>query len=134
LGDDRADGIQVVPPDEYDTFFGDGSDMDVDLPDDAALNSKEARAVKMVNEKLAELCIGHCSECREEGFDVKMKDLLQCTRCWADKSDTKLWSDENNTNPTPGNMIPPCLQYLTDMEEMLIARTKTVMQVRWTKG
>lgn len=31
-------------------------------------------------------------------------------------------------------MIPPSLQYLTDMEEMLIARTKTVMQVRWTKG
>ncbi|KAJ7812936.1 hypothetical protein B0H14DRAFT_2319225, partial [Mycena olivaceomarginata] len=28
----------------------------------------------------------------------------------------------------------PCLQYLTDMEEMLIARTKTIMQVRWTKG
>lgn len=101
LGDDAADGVQVVPPgDEYDAFFGDGSDMDIDLPDDAAINSKEAKAIKTVNEKLAELCVGHCSGCREEGFDVKLKTPDLCTRCSADTSDTKLWSDENNTNPS----------------------------------
>ncbi|KAJ7816904.1 hypothetical protein B0H13DRAFT_1663037, partial [Mycena leptocephala] len=133
VGDDNADGVQVVPPvDEYDAMFGDGSDMDIDFPDDTAVNSREARAIKTVNEKLAELCIGHCNGCREEGFDVKMRTEDLCTRCSADTIETKLWSDENNTNPR--NMVPPCLQYLTDMEEMLIARTKTVMQVRWTKG
>src|ERR1700761_2617275 len=30
--------------------------------------------------------------------------------------------------------VPPQLQHLTDLEEMLIARVKTVMQVRYTKG
>ncbi|KAJ7769638.1 hypothetical protein DFH07DRAFT_698813, partial [Mycena maculata] len=134
LGDDHADGIQVVPPDEYDEFFGDGSFMDIDLPQDTAVNSKEARAIQIVNEKLEELRIGHCSGCREEGFDVKMKTPDLCMRCSADTSETRRWSDENNTNPTPKNAVPPCLQYLTDMEEMLISRTKTVMQVRWTKG
>ncbi|KAJ7609349.1 hypothetical protein DFH06DRAFT_941717, partial [Mycena polygramma] len=131
VGDDGADGVQVVPPDEYDRFFGDGSDMDIDLPDDAAVNSKEARAIKIMNEKLAELRIGHCTCCREEGFDVKMRTADLCTRCSADTSETRKWADENNTNPAP---IPNCLKNLTDMEEMLIARTKTVMQVRWTKG
>ncbi|KAJ7075304.1 hypothetical protein B0H15DRAFT_737782, partial [Mycena belliarum] len=136
VGDDHADGVQVVPPgDEYDALLDDGWDMDIDLPGDAAISSKEAKALDTVNEKLAAIRIGHCSGCcREEGFNVKMKTPDLCTRCAGDTSDTKLWSDENNTNPTPGNMVPPCLQNLTDMEEMLIARTKTVMQVRWTKG
>src|ERR1700761_747912 len=30
--------------------------------------------------------------------------------------------------------VPPQLQHLTDMEEMVISRVKTVMQVRYTKG
>jgi hypothetical protein len=101
MGDDEADGVQVVPPvDEYDAFFGDGSDMNIDFPGDDAVNSREANAIRIVNEKLAELRIGHCGICREEGFDVKMKYPTLCTRCSADTSETKLWSDENNVNPS----------------------------------
>ncbi|KAJ7614776.1 hypothetical protein FB45DRAFT_717826, partial [Roridomyces roridus] len=133
LGDD-GDGVQQQPvEDEYDAFFGSGSElMDVDLPEDSAVNSREAAAIRALNEKLAELTIGHCSGCREEGFDVKMKTPTLCTRCSADTTnDVRKWSDENNTNPS---RVPPELQNLTDMEEMLIARCKTVMQVRYTKG
>ncbi|KAF7339059.1 hypothetical protein MVEN_01982100 [Mycena venus] len=55
VGDDDADGVQVIPPDEYDIFFGDGSDMDFDLPDDAAVNSREAQAIKNMTNALAAL-------------------------------------------------------------------------------
>ncbi|KAF8196250.1 hypothetical protein K438DRAFT_1515280, partial [Mycena galopus ATCC 62051] len=131
LGDDRAEGVQV---DEYDAIFGDGSDMNIDLPDDSAVDARAAAAIKTFNEKLAELRIEHCSGCREEGFHIKLTAQDLCSRCSGDNGETRLWSDENNTNPMPQINVPPCLQYLTDMEEMLIARTKTIMQVRWTKG
>ncbi|KAJ7048267.1 hypothetical protein C8F01DRAFT_1005926, partial [Mycena amicta] len=101
---------------------------------DAAVHAREAEALKTFNTKLAELRINHCTSCREEGFHLKMKTAATCARCFSTRSETALWSDENRTNPMPAQGLPPELRYLTDMEEMLIARTKTVMQVRWTTG
>ncbi|KAF7307266.1 ATP-dependent DNA helicase [Mycena indigotica] len=133
MGDDGAEGVaQNQPVDEYDEFFGDGSDMmDIDLPEDSAISAREAAAIAKMNAELAQLEIGRCSGCREEGFDVQLKTAMLCKRCDADHGEVKKWSTDNNTNPGP---IPPELQNLTDLEEMLIARVKTVMQVRYTKG
>ncbi|KAJ7606208.1 hypothetical protein FB45DRAFT_711770, partial [Roridomyces roridus] len=130
---DEGEGAEQQPVDEYDAVFGDSADLlDVHLPEDSALSPREAAAIRTVNEKLADLTIGHCAGCREEGFDVKMKTPTLCTRCSGDTAnDVRKWSDENNTNPCA---VPPELQNLTDMEEMLISRCKTVMQVRYTKG
>ncbi|KAJ7223411.1 hypothetical protein GGX14DRAFT_387730 [Mycena pura] len=146
-GDDEAEGVagnQAV--DEYDEFFGDGWEMmDVDLPEDSAISGREAAAIAKMNAELAGLFIGKCSGCREEGFD-KLKTATLCKRCDADGGEVRKWSDENNTNPSACFLeslpsinknqgpMPPALQNLTDLEEMLIARVKTVMQVRYTKG
>ncbi|KAF8194467.1 hypothetical protein K438DRAFT_1542727, partial [Mycena galopus ATCC 62051] len=131
LGDDNADGVHVH--NKYDAIFGDGSDMNINLPDDSAVDAKAAAAIKTFNEKLAELRIENCPGCCEEGFHIKLTPQDLCSRCSGDNSEPPpCWSQ--NEPELPPNLVPPCLQYLTDMEEMLIARTKTTMQVRWTKG
>ncbi|KAF7300847.1 hypothetical protein MKEN_01310700 [Mycena kentingensis (nom. inval.)] len=118
--------------DEFDHYFGSGAEfMELDLPEDCALSAREAAAIAKMNTELDALSIGHCVGCREEGFDVKLKTATLCRRCDSDNGDVRKWSDENNTNPSH---VPPQLQYLTDLEEMLISRVKTVMQVRYTKG
>ncbi|KAJ7214380.1 hypothetical protein GGX14DRAFT_327210, partial [Mycena pura] len=134
-GDDEAEGVagnQAV--DEYDEFFGDGWEMmDVDLPEDSAISGREAAAIAKMNAELAGLSIGKCSGCREEGFD-KLKTATLCKRCDADGGEVRKWSDENNTNPSAFYPQLTRIKNLTDLEEMLIARVKTVMQVRYTKG
>ncbi|KAJ7198021.1 hypothetical protein GGX14DRAFT_319095, partial [Mycena pura] len=134
IGEDNPDGVaQNQPVDEFDEFFGDGRDMmDIDLPDDVAVSSREAEAIAKMNAELDALAIHQCTGCREEGFDVKLKTATLCRRCTDDTGDIRKWSDENNTNPK--GPMPPELSALTDLEEMLIARCKTVMQVRYTKG
>ena len=49
-----------------------------------------------------------------------------CTRCKRDKHNPKLYSDENDMHPGD---VPPCLQGLTQVEEMLIARACPIMRV-----
>ncbi|KAJ7139663.1 hypothetical protein C8R44DRAFT_546360, partial [Mycena epipterygia] len=127
-------GVQTDPiDDDYDTFFGDGSDLAaVDLPGDAVLPPNEEELLKRFNEALDAIKLMTCGCCREEGFHVKPKASGNCARCHSDQGDVKRWSDENNVNPSTDR--PACLKNLTDMEEMLIARVKPVMQVRWTRG
>ncbi|KAJ7578881.1 hypothetical protein C8J56DRAFT_741103, partial [Mycena floridula] len=133
LGDD-ADGVEAQRNDEFDDEFGDGSDlMDITEPDDCAVSAHHLHHLRQFNDALNAVQIQQCPCCREEGFSVKLQGQTGiCGTCNRDKKLPKLWSDENYVNPT--NCVPECLKGLTDMEEMLIARTKTVMQVRWTKG
>ena len=49
-----------------------------------------------------------------------------CKRCKRDKGVPKKFSIENDMKPSP---VPPALQGLTQIEEMLIARIFPVMQV-----
>ncbi|KAJ7589921.1 hypothetical protein C8J56DRAFT_783711, partial [Mycena floridula] len=120
--------------DDFDEEFGDGSDlMDITMPDDSAIPSRHTHYLQQFNNALNKLHLKKCSCCREEGFSVKLRGQTgECGMCNRDKKVPKLWSDENHVNPT--NSVPECLKGLTDMEEMLIARMKTIMQVRWTKG
>ncbi|KAJ7635003.1 hypothetical protein FB45DRAFT_743710, partial [Roridomyces roridus] len=132
---EEDEGVQTVPTDEFDAIFGDGSDlMDVDLPEDNALVSDEAQCLRKVRDALDALRFENCGTCREEGFHIKLRSSGMCARCASDKKDVRKWSDENRVNPTPDAQVPPCLKNLTEMERMLIARVKTVMQVRWTRG
>ncbi|KAJ7578869.1 hypothetical protein C8J56DRAFT_797036, partial [Mycena floridula] len=131
LADDHTEGVQIVD-DEFDAAFGNGDDfMDVDLPEDSAVPPNDQHHLKAFTAALDDLHIQQCPLCREEAFSSQPAGEM-CTSCSADKKETRKWSDANEVNPT--NDVPPCLKGLTDMEEMLIARTKTVMQVRWTKG
>ena len=49
-----------------------------------------------------------------------------CTRCKRDKGSTKLYSQGNDMHPQE---VPPCLQGLSQIEEMLIARACPIMCV-----
>ncbi|KAF7371836.1 hypothetical protein MVEN_00040400 [Mycena venus] len=133
--DEDDEGVQAGPVDEYDAFFGDGLDLaGIDLPGDSAVSLDQAECIKNMDRALDALAIEKCGCCREEGFDVKLKGPGLCTRCFNDKRDTRLWSDGNKVNPMPEDLRPGCVRNLTDMEEMLIARVKPIMQVRWTRG
>ena len=151
-GDGDAEGVETVEADEYDAVFGDGHDlMDVNLPDDSALSAREQALLKKLNEKLADIKFETCDYCLEEGFNMQV-DLGMCATCKRDNGDpVRKWSAENGVHPgiycffainvnlltecfISAMNIPPCLKGLTDMEEMLIARVKACMQVRWTKG
>jgi len=114
LQDGDAEGVEVPDVDEFDEAFGDGADlMNVDLPDDSALSQREA-----------------ANDCLEDGFDLNLADG-RCSRCRDDKGDpVGRWSAANKVHPGKSS----CLKGLTDMEDMLIARVKSYMQVRWTKG
>ncbi|KAF8075817.1 hypothetical protein FPV67DRAFT_1391300, partial [Lyophyllum atratum] len=133
LGDDDAEGREAEAIDEFDGIFGNGADlMDIDLPDDAAIPDRENRLLQTFSEKLAELNFETCDVCFEEGFTLKLQDGI-CHRCREDKADpVRKWSTENKVNPAVH--VPACLKGLTDIEDMLIARVKSFMQVRWTKG
>ncbi|KAF9501700.1 hypothetical protein BDN71DRAFT_1348697, partial [Pleurotus eryngii] len=133
LGSDDIEGIETAEDDEFDAVFGDGSDlMNIDQPTDHVLSVREEELLKSLNEKLAALKYESCDICCQEGFDLNVADGI-CSSCVADKGDpVKKWSRENFVHPA--HEIPSCLKGLTDMEEMLIARVKTYMQVRYTKG
>ncbi|KAF9536059.1 hypothetical protein CPC08DRAFT_652285, partial [Agrocybe pediades] len=132
--DDFAEGVAAEPVDDYDDVFGDGLDlMDVDLPDDTALSERERVLLEKFEAKLAALSYETCDICLEEGFEMHLEAGV-CASCKRDKGDpVKKWSAENSVHPGKYD-VPPCLQGLTDMEDMLIARVKSYMQVRWTKG
>ncbi|KAJ7921768.1 hypothetical protein B0H13DRAFT_1604262, partial [Mycena leptocephala] len=135
IPDEEDDGVQTDPVDEYDALFGDGSDLNgIDLPDDAALSPDEARCWSNFDAAVDAVTRAACGCCREEGFNIQLKASGFCARCHSDKGEVKTWSDENNVNPMAEILRPECLKNLTDMEEMLIARVKPVMQVRWTRG
>ena len=53
-------------------------------------------------------------------------DQFICTRCKRDKSNPKRYSKENDMDP---GKVPACLQKLTQIEEMLIARACPIMCV-----
>jgi hypothetical protein len=54
------------------------------------------------------------------------ESTYQCTRCKRDKKDPNMYSPENDMHP---GVVPPCLQNLTQVEEMLIARACPIMCV-----
>ena len=45
-----------------------------------------------------------------------------------------LMHSKTDNSVAPQIQVPACLKGLTEIEEMLIARTKVVMKVRWTSG
>ncbi|KAF7364240.1 ATP-dependent DNA helicase [Mycena sanguinolenta] len=127
--DEDDEGVQTVSDDDYDAVFGDGSDLAMlDLADDSAVTPEEGRCLKRFDDELNAIKIESCTCCQEEGFNMKIKASGECPRCHSDRKDVKTWSNENNVNPMPEDLVPPCLKNLTQMEQMLISRVKPVMQ------
>ena len=54
-----------------------------------------------------------------------------CIRCHRDKNRPKTFSSDNNMDP---GSLPPCLEHLTQVEEMLIARACPIMTVYHKHG
>ncbi|TFK89922.1 hypothetical protein K466DRAFT_464337, partial [Polyporus arcularius HHB13444] len=131
--DDHAEGVETVERDEYEDYFGDDTElMNLDVPEESALNACEAAHSEAFQKKIEALTLQSCSVCHEQGFDLNVRDS-QCSRCRTDKGDpVKKFSPENNAVPDPTR--PACLQNLTEMEEMLISRILPMMQVRYTRG
>ncbi|KAI0367562.1 hypothetical protein BV20DRAFT_927240, partial [Pilatotrama ljubarskyi] len=127
------DGVHVDENDDFDAIFGDGSELaGVDLLEDSALNHNEDRLWKTFHQKLNALALQTCMTCHERDFDLNLRHD-ECARCRNDKGDpVKKFSTANNMIPAVTR--PLCLQNLTDMEEMLIARVLPMMQVRYTRG
>ena len=70
-----------------------------------------------------------CSLCQEAwpiNFTPRLPNQYQCSRCTNDKELPKKFSKENNMIPSS---VPPQLEGLTQVEEMLIARALPIMRV-----
>ena len=69
-----------------------------------------------------------CSSCNESFHSIKLicSSSAACNRCSRDKREPKLYSAANNMDPAP---VPPALQGLTQVEEMLISPVMTIMSV-----
>jgi hypothetical protein len=152
IAENTPDGVSIEPPDEFDAVFGDGNDlMNIDLPSDSALSDREATLMARLNEELAAIKYESCDYCLEDAFGLNVVDGM-CASCRRDPGDpVRKWSAENGVHPgiylslsdnrrhaelnfLLATGVPLPLRGLTDTEEMLIARVKCCMQVRWTKG
>ena len=83
-------------------------------------------ALEMINnfhEKLEKIKINQCSVCKQAWFNIKGDT---CQRCKTDKGNPQKFSLENEMIPSP---IPEELKYLTQIEEMLIARVFPLINV-----
>ena len=69
-----------------------------------------------------------CTVCSEiwPSRDKSSKQLYECIRCSRDKNVVKKFSTANDMHPGP---VPECLQNLTQVEEMLIARVSPIMYI-----
>ena len=70
-----------------------------------------------------------CSLCQEAwpiNFTPRLHNQYQCSRCTNDKELPKKFSKENSMIPSS---VPPQLEGLTQVEEMLIARALPIMRV-----
>jgi hypothetical protein len=145
--DDRE--VVAIEPIVDDEFGDDTEWMDVDLPGDSAVSTREKSLLQNMRQQLAVVEMRQCYTCRERGFHVHLpNETTNCRRCQADKlQDGKLWSNANNVYPgmlrlmqhAPSSHLPTvdqpdCLKGLTVIEQMLIARIKPVMHVRFTTG
>ena len=64
---------------------------------------------------------GCCEVCKERPLECKATGNT-CTRCRRDKKVPKVWSDENNMDPSS---VPDELSGMSDAEQMLISKTST---------
>ena len=69
-----------------------------------------------------------CNECWPNKFNTVP---YICSRCQQDKHSPKLYSAENGMDP---GSVPPCLQGMTEIEELLIARAYPIMTVYHKHG
>ncbi|KAL1749917.1 hypothetical protein FB107DRAFT_193571, partial [Schizophyllum commune] len=106
--------------------------MDVDLPADAALSATQDRHVQNFVDAVKAIKYDACTSCRERDWNRDVRDGV-CKRCRDEKERPRKWSKENKTQPMDGG-IPPCLQGMTEVEEMIISPAKVHMQVRYTRG
>ena len=103
--------------------FGDGENNLNNKFPSAHFTSEAYDKLKKFHEKLKTFCIRQCVVCKEAWPNIS-GDM--CTRCKRDKILPRKFSNENNMIPSP---VPPQLQGLTQVEEMLIARAFPVMNV-----
>ena len=66
--------------------------------------------------------VGHCITCNEAFPGL----VISASSCSQDSKESKLYSAANNMDPGP---VPPVLQNLTQVEEMLISRIMPIMNV-----
>ncbi|KAJ5108911.1 hypothetical protein N7456_005586 [Penicillium angulare] len=81
-----------------------------------------------MHDELSKITMETCHRCNEQWFDLKIDRHGICARCQrVDKNqEIYLWEHQNEVQPSP---MPPDLPDLTQVEEMLIARVHTYIEV-----
>lgn len=106
---------------------------DLTLP---AVDEETWESIQLFQSKLGELSMEECTQCKERWFNMKVSRGI-CHACTLRDSTQRrgagpaLFSDANNMDP--GDM-PPNLEPLSALEEMVIARAHVHMQVRRVRG
>lgn len=81
--------------------------------------------------EMAALKIQSCVVCHESRIVECGYSSEECPRCASSKCSPKKFSEENNMIPCP---VPPELQGLTPVEELMIAKAVSVMRCYYKKG
>ncbi|RXW23340.1 hypothetical protein EST38_g2512 [Candolleomyces aberdarensis] len=128
----NADGVRKDDDtDKYDAVyaaFDEAHLMTMAVGGESALSHREAALLAKSKRELNSVSFAACEKCRERGFSLKIVEGA-CSACRRDNGET---AAENKSHPALD--VRECLKGLTDVEDMLIARIKTYIQVRYTSG
>lgn len=84
------------------------------------------RKLTLFHSKLANCEFELCTTCNESFPCIKLSKSNECQHCSRDRKAPKLYSYANDMDPGP---LPPCLQGLSQVEEMLISPVMPIMSV-----
>ena len=84
------------------------------------------KSIHTFHAKMTTCAFSECGTCNECFPSMNASQRTQCTRCTRDKKEPKLYSADNGMDP---GLVPPELQGLTQVEEMLISSVMPIMSL-----
>jgi len=112
------------------------NNMENNNPDDPALSEQDWKYMQVFQARLAKDVMEYCSRCKESWFNTGVASKV-CKKCRTSRDKSKkddepfLMSDENHMDP---KAFPLNLPKLSQVEEMLIAKVHTFVEVHQVRG
>lgn len=104
------------------------------LSENSTYNLQEMKQLdKAFHQKLGEEHYEFCNNCGHRFFGLKVNSNGECSKCCSNRSNInhKKFTAENHMDPGP---VPHCLQILTPLEQLLIARVHPQLYVYKLSG
>ena len=101
--------------------------LKLDYVKEHTLYTKSAlKSIRTFHANMTTCSFSDCVTCNESFPSMNASQRTECTRCTRDKKEPKLYSTANGMDP---GLVPPELQGLTQVEEMLISSVMSIMSL-----